>query len=256
MPLATRTALAPLAALVFAALAYAAHRLARRGAAVLLAALALTSLGGLAGCGGKLSDNADLESLGLSSGTLTPAFAPATFLYTASVDNAVTSIVVTPRSADAGASVTVRGGKVERGTGSPAIPLTVGINSITIVVTSEDDSVERTYVVRVIRRTVGASSDASLTDLLLSAGTLDPVFSAAVTAYTATVANTVASVTVTPFSGFSPSSLKVNGTSVTDGQPSAAQALNVGTNPITVEVISQDASTQRTYTITVTRAAP
>ncbi len=42
---------------------------------------------------------------------------------------------------------------------------------------------------------------------------------------------------------------------VTDGQPSAALALNVGANPFTVRVTAEDATT-KDYTVTITRQAP
>jgi hypothetical protein len=227
----------------------------RRALTALLVAL-LAGPGLLAGCGGKLSDNADLEALSLSSGSLTPAFDPAVQIYDAALDNGVASITVTPRSADGDARVTVQGGRVDRGDSSPAIALNVGVNTINIVVTSEDDTVERSYVVRVVRRAAAASSSAALSSLLLSSGTLEPAFSAEITAYTASVANSVDSLRLTPFSGQLPSSLTVAGQAVADGSASPAVPLAVGENPISVVVASQDASTQRTYTVTITRAAP
>ena len=51
------------------------------------------------------STNADLSALTISSGTLTPAFDAAATAYTASVDNAITSVTVTGTAADANASV-------------------------------------------------------------------------------------------------------------------------------------------------------
>ena len=98
------------------------------------------------------------------------------------------------------------------------------------------------------------SSDANLSALTLSEGTL-PTFAAATTAYNAgEVANDVASVTVTPTTAHAAASVSVAGTDVTSGTPSAAIPLAVGANNIGITVTAEDAST-KTYTVTITRAA-
>ncbi|MEH0077093.1 cadherin-like beta sandwich domain-containing protein, partial [Pannonibacter sp. Pt2] len=61
---------------------------------------------------------ATLANLVLSQGTLTPAFASGTTIYTASVGNAVTSLTVTPTVTDANATVTVNGNTVASGNAS------------------------------------------------------------------------------------------------------------------------------------------
>ncbi|NOT92912.1 cadherin-like beta sandwich domain-containing protein [Ferruginibacter sp.] len=99
------------------------------------------------------------------------------------------------------------------------------------------------------------SSNADLSNLTLSTGALSPVFAAATTSYTASVANAVASITATPTSSDANSTITVNGNAVTSGNPSASIPLNVGANIITTVVTAQDAVTTKTYTVTVTRAA-
>ncbi|MEK3722566.1 S-layer homology domain-containing protein [Paenibacillus sp. FSL H8-0034] len=97
------------------------------------------------------------------------------------------------------------------------------------------------------------SSNAALSSLTLSSGTLVPVFDKAQTAYTATVAYGISSATVTA-SVYEPgSSVKVNGVATTSGVASAELPLSLGANTITVEVTAQDDITQKTYTILVTR---
>lgn len=92
------------------------------------------------------SSNATLVSLGLSAGVLTPSFAPATTSYTAGVLNATASVLVTPVTADAGATVTVNGT-------TPATPvsLAVGNNPVTVLVTAPDGTTTRSYTVTVHR---------------------------------------------------------------------------------------------------------
>ncbi|WP_206105479.1 InlB B-repeat-containing protein [Paenibacillus thalictri] len=100
-----------------------------------------------------------------------------------------------------------------------------------------------------------ASSNAKLSGLALSSGTLSPAFAEGITSYTASVGNSISSVKVTPSSADSSAVITVNGTTVASGQASSAVALNVGSNPITVSVTAQDGITTQTYTVNVTRAA-
>ena len=102
------------------------------------------------------------------------------------------------------------------------------------------------------------SNNANLSALALSSGTLSPVFASGTTSYSASVANAVSSITVTPTSAQANATLeaRVNaGTyaSVTSGSASAALALNVGTNTVDVRVTAQDGVTTKTYSVTVTR---
>jgi len=99
------------------------------------------------------------------------------------------------------------------------------------------------------------SNNASLSDLVLSSGPLTPVFATGTTSYTASVANTVTSVTVTPTTSVSSAAVKVNGTAVTSGTASASIALAVGGNTVTTIVTAQDGTTTKTYTVVVTRAS-
>ena len=97
------------------------------------------------------------------------------------------------------------------------------------------------------------SDDADLSGLTISAGTLSPGFTAANLTYTASVGNSVTSVTVTPTaSDATNATIKVNGTVVASGSASGAITLTVGPNTITIEVEAEDTST-KTYTVTVTR---
>ena len=116
-----------------------------------------------------------------------------------------------------------------------------------------------------------ASSDADLSGLTASASTstsgtfsaltLSPsTFAAATTAYTASVENDRTHVKLTPTTSDSNATVQVGKgsslTAVTSGQPSAAIALSLGANAITVKVTAEDGTTTKTYTVTVTRAAP
>jgi hypothetical protein len=104
------------------------------------------------------------------------------------------------------------------------------------------------------------NANANLSALTLSSGTLSPTFVSGTLSYTAGVANATTSITVTPTVADATAIVQVraNGggfTSVTSGLPSGALSLNVGANTVDVKVTAQDATTIKTYTVTVTRAA-
>ena len=109
------------------------------------------------------------------------------------------------------------------------------------------------------------SVNANLTNLALLAGPafnagiavqLAPAFNASIPTYTASVANAVSSITVTPSAEVGQSTVRINGIPVTLDAPSAPFDLAVGSNTITAEVKAGDGTTVKTYVITVTRAAP
>ncbi|MFC6997177.1 cadherin-like beta sandwich domain-containing protein [Rufibacter roseus] len=199
------------------------------------------------------STNADLANLTISAGTLTPDFDAATLSYTATVPFSTTSLTVTPTLADANAQVTVNGSPLTGATGSADVPLVVGDNTITIVVTAQDGATTKTYTVAVNR--AAASTNAALSGLALSAGTLTPAFDAATMNYTASVANSVTSMTVTPTVADETATVTVNGTAVASGSASGNIDLAVGENTITTVVTAQDGTTVNTYTVVVNRAS-
>src|SRR5450830_1265455 len=216
-----------------------------------LGALALSSCGGGSSTTATTSSVATLAGLSLSAGSLSPSFASATTVYAASVGNAVSSLTVSPTASDSGATVQVNGSTVSSGSASAAISLSVGTNTVTVVVTASDGSTTKTYTVVVTRATATVSSDATLSALTLSVGSLSPAFAATTTSYTATVANSVSSLTVSATLAGT-GTLKVNGSS---GAASGSIALSVGSNTVTVVVTAADGVSTQTYTVTVTRSA-
>jgi hypothetical protein len=99
-----------------------------------------------------LSTVATLSNLALSSGSLSPAFASSTTSYTAVVANAVNALTVTPALTESAASVKVNGVAVASGSASGSIPLSVGSNTLTVLVTAQDGTTTKTYTVTVTRR--------------------------------------------------------------------------------------------------------
>ncbi len=105
----------------------------------------------------------------------------------------------------------------------------------------------------------GLTASSSTDNTNFSALTLDQTFAAATTSYTASVANNVTQVKLTPTVSDDNATVKVGKAgslaTVSSGSASAAIALTVGDNAITVEVTAEDTTTTKTYTVTVKRRA-
>jgi uncharacterized protein YhjY with autotransporter beta-barrel domain len=202
-----------------------------------------------------LSSNADLSQLQPSVGSLTPAFTSNVLSYSISVDNSVPEIAVTPTASEPNAKIAVNGTPVASGTASSAISLSVGMNTISVVVTAQDGATSQVYEVTVTR---AASGVAELASLVPSDGTLEPSFSPTRFAYDIKVGNQVDSITFTPTVSVPTAMVAVKGAAVSSGAASAPIALSDGANQVPIVVTAQDGTTTRTYTVTVTRskAAP
>lgn len=172
--------------------------------------------------------------------------------YTATAPNAQTSVKIVPTVADPTATVTVNGVAVASGTQSPSIPLAVGPNVITTIVTAQDGVTTKTYGITIIRT---STQNANLANFTVSKGTLTPVFNGNTTTYTATVTNGTTQVSVTPTASDPYQGITVNGVENSSGSPSGFIALNVGPNVITTVVTAQDGVTKKTYKLTVTRVS-
>ena len=106
--------------------------------------------------------------------------------------------------------------------------------------------------------TTAASTDATLSSLVLSTGTLSPIFASATETYTATVGNAITSIALTPTVNQANATvqMRINGgayAQVSSGSESPAFSLNVGSNTMEVKVTAQDGTSTKTYTLTVTR---
>ncbi|AIQ50636.1 hypothetical protein R70331_03180 [Paenibacillus sp. FSL R7-0331] len=89
-----------------------------------------------------ITNDANLTALSLGADiVLTPVFSPETTGYTSSVSNGTSSVTVTAVSSDPGASISGTGLK----------PLSVGANTLSIVVTAKDGTTHKTYTITVTR---------------------------------------------------------------------------------------------------------
>lgn len=204
------------------------------------------------------SNNNNLRSLGISPGTLSPAFGAGTTGYTvnlpATLASNVTSIRVTPTLQDTTATMTVNGQATTSGTARTApLPAPGSNNFINIVVVAQDGT-SKTYSVNVIRAALGGNNN--LRSLTVSQGTLAPAFSANTTAYTVDVGSGVTSISVTPTLSDSAATMTVNGQAATSGQARAITLRAAGLSTTINTVVTAPNGSQKTYTITVDRATP
>ncbi len=183
------------------------------------------------------STDATLSNLTLNTGTLSPAFNAATTIYTVNVANSVASITLTATKNHANATVT----------GDSVKSLSIGANFFSILVTAENGITTKTYTVVVNRAAaIGVSNDATLSNLAVSQGTLNPTFNADSISYSVAVPYSVASITLTATKNHA------NATVIGD----SVKVLNIGANTFNIVVTAEDGTTKKTYTVVVTRESP
>ena len=105
---------------------------------------------------------------------------------------------------------------------------------------------------------IDLSSNADLSALTISAGTLSPSFVSGTIGYTVSVSNATRSITVTPTKLDANASIQaqVNDggyATIISGSSDSTLSLNEGINTVDVKVTAQDGSTLKTYTMEVTR---
>ncbi|MGZ3772806.1 MAG: cadherin-like beta sandwich domain-containing protein [Pseudobdellovibrionaceae bacterium] len=200
------------------------------------------------------SSDANLLSLSISAGTLSPSFAAGTISYTASVLYAVSSLNITATPNSSYASFTINGLAATAGV-AQSISLTVGAHAIPIVVTAQDGTT-KTYTVTITRG--AANTTNTLSGLTLSSGTLSPTFASGTTSYTMTISSvpSVFNVTATATNSLSTLQHRLNsGTNsdLTSGVASGDMTPTNGSNTLEIIVTAESGAT-RTYTVTITYA--
>ena len=157
-----------------------------------------------------------------------------------------------PATSGAGAVVTYDASASDLGSGvatSSFLPASGGTfpSGVTTVSASATDVAGNT-VTGSFTVTVIPSTNANLASLSLSGVVLQPAFDAAVTSYSAIVANSKTTTTVTAAAADAGASVHVS--------PANPAALAVGNNVIDVGVLAQDGTTAKTYRVTVKRTVP
>lgn len=212
------------------------------------------------------NDDATLQSLTPSAGTLSPAFASATTEYTLAMATGALAVKLTPvannssvraiiLTQDGGAPAIVASGASSLSLSVPAVGST---SVVAIKVIAQDGVSTVTYTVQIRQN---ASTDAALSALTISAGTLSPSFAGGTASYSDVVPWGTASVTITPTAHAAVvHSIQVSqdgaavGTIASGAGSPAITVPAVGvTSTVTVVVTAQDGVTQETYTIALSQ---
>ncbi|WP_027085625.1 InlB B-repeat-containing protein [Cohnella panacarvi] len=201
------------------------------------------------------SNNAQLSVLSVDQGVLSPAFSPSGLNYDVELDDTVSTLNISFAGTDPSQEISVTGAVYQSVTDAVytyrASELIIGSTPIRINVTAEDGS-ENVYTVNVNRV---SGSNADLSGIVLSGGTLNPVFASEKTDYVSNVGNGVTSLTVTANVSDPRATITINGRLAANGLASDAIHLDVGRNELTLVVTARDGLTTKTYTIVVTRAS-
>jgi hypothetical protein len=191
-----------------------------------------------------LSNNANLSNLLVSTGTLNPAFSPTITSYTVIVAYSVDTITFTPTAAHDKATITVKGESVASGQPSVPISLSVGDNSIPIIVTAED-STTKTYTV-IVNRNSPPSNNANLSKLdikyiggVVSERNIEdpiyPIFDSTIISYILHLVGTEDDIEIVP--------------TVEDPSANAIVLYNAGLCVYFIHVTAEDGITQNNYAI-------
>ncbi|WP_294407088.1 cadherin-like beta sandwich domain-containing protein [uncultured Clostridium sp.] len=194
--------------------------------------------------------SADLKSLKLTSGSLSPTFNKGVYEYTAIVENSVSSVGVIPVAEDAEATIRVEGKKLPSGATSPYISLDEGGNVINVTVTDTKGN-ENTYVIMITRKY--SKNNVNLSSLTVTDGTFSPKFDPEIYAYSVKVPRSVEEVRIKFESQNEKAKISVNGAEYQSGQQTDKIKLNLGANTVTVKVVAEDGKTTTNYVLSIIR---
>lgn len=183
---------------------------------------------------GARSSDATLSSLSISNVSLSPKFSASVYNYTATVPYNVSSLSITAKTNNSGASYAVSSKK-----------LSVGKNTVKVTVTAEDGS-KKVYTITVTREqdpNYKASSDALLSKITLSDGKLSPAFSSDIKDYIVYLPFEIEKITI---------SAEANDKNAEKPKDIEADILE-GDNVFQLVCTAEDGSSKETYTIHVYR---
>lgn len=184
---------------------------------------------------------------------LSPAFDTDTTHYTATVNQAASSITVTPTAVDPSFNITVMGDPVVSGQASGALDLIEGVNTISIAVT--DGNTTRTYSIVVTRQSTAPSHSGYLSSLTTSTGTLSPSFFAGTWNYTLVVPLDQNTVDITPTLQDAATRMVIGGEPAASGYPYRVSVPATGSTAVQVWLFAPSNQFTGLYTLTVSRGA-
>lgn len=195
----------------------------------------------------RLSQNADLSALEISAGALSPPFSPEETHYNVWVPQAITTTTVLATLADTASNLTMNGFPMKSQVPSGTLNLIPGSNLISLETVSASGS-KKTYVVQVTRGGVG---NLNLSELAVSAGTLEPSFSPDSLVYSLSLPYSVDTLSVTATLAQESASLSIHRRAAVSGR-AVPIAIPTGMTAITV-LVKTPSDEAKSYTLIVTR---
>lgn len=194
--------------------------------------------------------SANLSGITLSSGTLNPAFNKEVYTYTASVENSVSSINITPTAEDPASIIKVNDVKLPSGATSGAISLDEGGNLVTVTVTDTKGNTN-TYTLSITRKY--SKDNVNLASLTVTDGTFSPKFDPETYAYSVKVARNIERVKVGYKSQNEDAEVTINGKKYENAQQSDYIKLDLGANMVVVQITAEDGKSTTTYKLSIIR---
>lgn len=199
-----------------------------------------------------LSSDNNLETLTVSPGALEPAFASGTLAYTVEVATGVTSVDVSATKSDSNAVIS--GSLPTQGRATIPLDGPGTSKTVSIIVTAPNGSA-KTYAITVTR--LAPSTDSNLSNLTVSAGSLNPSFAAGALNYTVDVASSVDTITVSAIKSDPNALMSASGAVIAPpGDPTGSVSVPLGLGTSTamaITVTAEDRVSTKIYRITVNR---
>ena len=194
--------------------------------------------------------SAYLSDLKTSAGEINPVFSKDVTGYTLQLDNSIDAVDITPVAEDPLAEVDINGNIITLEEAFGLTNIRVGYPTVLIIkVTSSDNSMSRTYSLIITRN---AASNADLLDIQIDCAVISPAFKQDTIIYTASVAPSVPSVNIKAVLKDPTATLHIDHSIVNSGDYSNVD-LAPGLNVIDVVATAQDNTTEKVYTIVITR---
>lgn len=184
----------------------------------------------------------------VNAGIFSPSFKSTPISYSGTVSYDISSVAVSPALEALSAVIKINNVVLNNGTISSPVLLKVGINTISVVVTTQDNTI-KTYLIKLTRlsNNTNGTNNTNLSNLLLSSGDISPTFDASVLFYSAPLSGLLTKLNVVATLEDPAASLKINDMPSISGVL-APITLRTGLNEITILVTAQD-KTVKIYTI-------
>ncbi|MFO0700984.1 MAG: cadherin-like beta sandwich domain-containing protein [Nitrospira sp.] len=196
-----------------------------------------------------LGEDNTLKSLTVSPGTLSPAFSQGTPDYRVNVATTVAEVTISATKSDPNAVIS---GDVPN-EGRATIKLDgPGTTKVVSIIVTAPNGTTRSYTVTVNRAL--PSRDASLSDLTVNPGSLDPDFNPEILTYRVTVANSVDSVTISATKSDPNAVMSAFGSVIAAAGTPTGQVsipLRERRTEVDLNITAQDGMTTRIYAISI-----